>query len=285
MPGSALVLVIAAAIIHATWNAMAKRSRDKLAFLWIAVALGAVLVLPWSLWELRAGFPPAALPFVIGTSVLHAAYFYTLSRAYGSGEFSIVYPIARGLGVALVPLFALPLLGERLSGLGVAGIALVVLGIVTLHVPHVLLDWSADRPRRLAAGTSWAALTGIVIASYSLLDKAGVARLHPAAYVGLLGVGTVLLLLPATTPRALRDEWRLNWRTILVVSTMDLTAYLLVLFAFRMAKAGYVVATRELSIVLSAFIGALWFGEDRLGARLLGAAVVLAGVACVALAR
>lgn len=286
MPVSALALVVAAAVLHATWNALAKQSRDKLAFLWIAVALGSALVSPWALWEIAAaGLAPGALPFVVATSILHAAYFYTLGRAYRAGEFSMVYPVARGLGVALVPVMALLVLGERLSVLGALGIALVIAGIVALNLPAMLWERSIPRAGGREAGITWAALTGLVIASYSLVDKAGVARLHPAAYVGLMGVGSVLCLLPTISPRSLRDEWRLNRRLILVVSTMDLTAYLLVLFAFQLAKTGYVVAARELSIVLSALIGSLWFREGGLGARLLGAAIVLAGVVCVVLAR
>ena len=70
-----------------------------------------------------------------------------------------------------------------------------------------------------------------------------------------------------------------------VASAMNLTSYLLVLFAFRLSKVGYVVASRELSILFSAFIGSLWLGEGRLAPRLAGASVVLAGVVCVALAR
>jgi drug/metabolite transporter (DMT)-like permease len=77
----------------------------------------------------------------------------------------------------------------------------------------------------------------------------------------------------------------LTLRAILAASTMNLTAYLLVLFAFRLSKVGYVVAAREVSIVFSTVIGSLWLGEGRLGPRLLGAGVILAGVTCVALAR
>jgi drug/metabolite transporter (DMT)-like permease len=102
-----------------------------------------------------------------------------------------------------------------------------------------------------------------------------------------MGLGTVITLTPAVLrhPDALRREWAVNWRTILAASTTNLTSYLLVLFAFRLSKAGYVVAARELSILFSALLGSLWLGEGRL-APLLGAAViVLAGVVCVALAR
>lgn len=102
-----------------------------------------------------------------------------------------------------------------------------------------------------------------------------------------MGLGMSLLLVPAVWARrrALSEEWRTNWRAILAASTMNLTSYLLVLFAFTLSKASYVVAARELSIVLSVLIGRVWFGEGRLGPRLAGAAVILAGVVCVALAR
>ena len=143
-------------------------------------------------------------------------------------------------------------------------------------------------PRRLiSVGTGWALVTGLSIAAYSLVDKAGVARLHPVPYIAILGVGMSLLLVPAIVRRrdALAREWQVNWRAILVASTLNLTSYLLVLFAFRLSKVGYVVAAREISIVLSVAIGRLWFGEREVGRRLAAASLVLAGVICVALAR
>lgn len=287
MTGAALALVIGAALLHSVWNALTKRALDPLAFLWSSVSLATLLLGPLALWRLGAdGFSPAALPFVVATTVLHALYFFALGRAYRWGEFSLVYPIARGLGVALVPILALPLLGERLSPLGTAGVALVVAGIVGLHLTP--RTWrQAAGARLVGPGTPWALLTGLTIAGYSLVDKAGVARLHPIPYITLLGAGSTLLLLPAILVRAdaLRREWKVNWREILAASTMNLTAYLLVLFAFRLSKVGYVVAAREVSIVFSAVIGSLWLGESRLGPRLAGASIVLAGVVCVALAR
>ena len=135
MTGTALALVLGAAILHAAWNALTKRALDPLVFLWSSVSVATLFLGPLAFWRLAAeGFPPAALPFVVATIVLHALYFFALGRSYRSGEFSVVYPIARGLGVALVPILALPLFDERLSPLGTAGIALVVLGIIGLHL-------------------------------------------------------------------------------------------------------------------------------------------------------
>jgi drug/metabolite transporter (DMT)-like permease len=283
--GPALAPVVAAAMLHAVWNALAKRAQDQLVFLWSSVAVASVVLLPVGLLRLpHAGPPAAVLPFVLATVVIHAVYFFALGRAYRHGDFSRVYPIARGLGVALVPLIALAVFDEWLSPLGTAGVTLVVAGVVSLS----LLARQADAPPQARGhATAWALLTGVTIAAYSLVDKAGVRHLDPVPYIALLGLGMSALL----TPVVLADratfarEWKASWRTILIASTMNLTSYLLVLFAFRLSKVGYVVAARELSILFSAFIGPRWLGEGRLGPRLAGAVVILAGVVCVALAR
>jgi drug/metabolite transporter (DMT)-like permease len=287
MPAAALVLVLAAAVFHSCWNALTKGARDQFAFLCLAVGVASVAFLPITLWWLPpGGVPAAAWPYVIATIVLHALYFWALGRSYRSGEFSLVYPVARGLGVALVPVLAALLLDERPSAVGALGIALVVVGIIALQ--WVGRTRSSEHARlTLGPGTGWALLTGLTIAAYALVDKAGVSRLHPVPYIGLMFVGSLLLLVPAalTDRGRFGQEWRTNWKSILVASVMTLTAYLLVLFAFRLSKAGYVVAARETSIVISVLIGRLWFGERGLAPRLAGAALVLAGVACLALAR
>jgi drug/metabolite transporter (DMT)-like permease len=281
--GPAIALVVCAAVLHAIWNALAKRADNQFVFLWSSVSLATLLLLPAGLVRLPAeGTPAAGLPFVAASVAIHALYFYALGRSYRHGDFSRVYPMARGLGVALVPLVALPVFGERLSWLGALGVGFVVLGIAALSVTP-----SALPVKGIGTGIAWALVTGLTIAAYSLVDKAGVARLHPMPYIALMGLGLSALLAPVVLSDrpALAREWRRHWRAILVASAMNLTSYLLVLFAFRLSKVGYVVAARELSILFSAFIGSLWLREGRLGPRLAGASVVLAGVVCIAVAR
>jgi drug/metabolite transporter (DMT)-like permease len=276
--------VLCAAGLHAGWNAMAKRGGDPVVFLWLATVASTLVLLPFGVWHLAAtGLPRAAAPFVIGTIVLHGLYFYALGRAYASGAYSLVYPVARGLGVALVPVLALVAFDERLSPLGSVGIGLVVLGIVALHL---IPAGGAVPAAAVRGGLLWPVVTGLTIASYSLVDKAGVARLNPVPYMLLLEAGCALLGLPLLWMRgaAVRRELG-RWPSIVVAATMSSLAYTLVLFAFQLSKTGYVVAARELSIVLSAVIGSLWLREGRLGPRLVGAMVVLTGVVCIALAR
>ena len=281
---AALILVLGAAGLHAGWNAMAKRGGDPVVFLWLATLASTAALLPLGLWHLVAtGLPSEAVPFVVATILLHALYFYALGRAYASGAYSLVYPVARGLGVAVVPVLALLVFDERLSPLGTLGIALVVGGIVALHVAPA---GGAPRAPLAAASLLWPVVTGLTIAAYSLVDKAGVARLNPVPYMLLLEGGCALLGLPLLHLRSAAVRRELGrWPAIVLAAVMSALAYTLVLFAFRLSKTGYVVAARELSIVLSAVIGSLWLREGRLGPRLAGATIVLAGVVCMALAR
>jgi len=281
---AALVLVVCAAGLHAGWNALAKRGGDQIVFLWCATLASTIAVTPFGLWQLaQDGLAPAALPFIVATIVVHALYFFALGRAYATGAYSLVYPVARGLGVALVPVLALVIFDERLSPSGTLGIVLVVAGIAALNL---LPGRAAGGSVRVGRGLLWPILTGFTIAGYSLVDKAGVARINPLPYIMLMEAGCAVLGLPLLwlRPSTVRKELA-GWRRIVLAGVMSTLAYTLVLFAFRMSKTGYVVAARELSIVLSALIGSLLLREGRLAPRLAGAAIVLAGVACIAVAR
>jgi multidrug transporter EmrE-like cation transporter len=131
LSGRALALVLGAAAAHAAWNALAKRAHDPLVFLWSSVSLASLGLMPLGFWALtREGWAPGAAPFVAATVGIHAVYFWALGRAYAAGDLSLVYPVARGLGVALVPLLAFMFLDERLSGVGALGNALVVAGMI-----------------------------------------------------------------------------------------------------------------------------------------------------------
>src|SRR3989442_1582289 len=175
MSGAALALVLGAAVIHATWNALAKRGRDPMAILWWAGAIGSPIITPLPVYNLSCrGFFPRALTHI-----------------------------------------------------------------------------------------------------------------HPLPYLWAMEAGScVSLLAPVLARRgSLSREWRENRGSVLAAAVLSPGAYLLVLFAFQLSKAGYVVAGREVSIVISALMGSLWMKEGALGQRLLGAGVVASGVVCVALAR
>jgi drug/metabolite transporter (DMT)-like permease len=168
-----------------------------------------------------------------------------------------------------VPVLALIVFDERLSLVGTLGIGLVVAGIARLHLAP---GRAADTPARLGHGLLWPILTGVTIAGYSLVDKARRGAHQPGAVHHADGAR-----LRAAGPAAAlgsfggRAERAARLAPIVLAGVMSTLAYTLVLFAFRMSKTGYVVAARELSIVLSALIGSLWLREGGWAPRLAGA--------------
>ncbi|HWM76913.1 MAG TPA: isocitrate lyase/phosphoenolpyruvate mutase family protein, partial [Methylomirabilota bacterium] len=138
--------------------------------------------------------------------------------------------------------------------------------------------WDAGTARILAGMGFEALATGLCVASYSLVDKVGVSHINPLPYLWAMMLGSCVSLLPPVLGRrgSLAREWRENRTAVLLSGALSPGGYLLVLFAFRLSKAGYVVAGREVSIVISALIGSLLFKEGGLGRRLTGAAIVAA---------
>ncbi|HBE29035.1 MAG TPA: hypothetical protein DDW25_09125, partial [Ktedonobacter sp.] len=128
MPLTALGLLLLAAVLHAIWNLLVKNARQKQVFTWWALAVGAVFFAPLLL--LTRVFPIQVWPLVICSGLVEAVYYITLTRAYEHGDFSLVYPMARGTAPAFLVLWAVLFLGERPRPAGFAGLTLLVLGLV-----------------------------------------------------------------------------------------------------------------------------------------------------------
>jgi drug/metabolite transporter (DMT)-like permease len=287
MPLSVLLLLVLAAICHSTWNLLSKRSTDKQAFLWLAVAAAVVLYLPIFIARFR---PLAARGLVLAgiSGVVEGAYYLLLGSAYARGDLSIVYPLARGSAPLLVTLAALLLLGERPTAAGAAGILLIVAGVYAVHLTSfdrqgLLRPILALRQR----ASQLALLVGATIATYSLIDKVGVGYISPALYIYLIFLvsGAVLapyMLLARRT--GVVAEWQAHWPSVVLASGLFVAAYLLVLVAFTTTQAAYVSAVREMSVVFGAAMGATLLHEPFGDKKVLGAILIFAGILCIAVA-
>jgi uncharacterized membrane protein len=285
----AVGLVLAGSLMHATWNMLVRRGAHPEAFaFWLAVAT-AVVYLPAGVYMLIVfDLPAAGLPFLAITTVVHALYFVLLGRAYEHGDLGLVYPIARGSGTLLVPAMAVPLLGERLSALGALGIAMLVVGIVSLQAggfsPRALRQLSAARHH---PGARYALATGVTIAIYSVNDKVGVRWIEPALYVYLLFIGSVVLSAPyfwLARREATAACWRANRRSIVLAGALAPLSFVMALMAFRLGPVSYLAPMREVSIVLAALLGMVVLGEPRSPARLASACLTAAGVVVIGVA-
>ena len=291
MPLTALALVLAAAVLHALWNVAAKKAGGDQRFALLCALGVTVLWAPPVVWlgvaEVgRWGRVEWAV--LLASAAVHAAYFSVLLKGYRVSDLSVVYPVARGSGPLLASLGAVLVLGERLSVVGVLGLLGVCAGILLIAGGPALWRQAQDPAlrQRTLAGLRWGALTGALIAGYTVLDGYAV-KVLLIGPVLLDYVGNVLRL-PILAPAGLRDRaafWqaaRAQWRWALVVSVLGPLAYILVLYAATMAPLSHVAPAREVSMLVAALIGGRLLGEGDRGLRLAGAVCMALGVAALA---
>ncbi|MBT4125664.1 MAG: EamA family transporter [Chloroflexi bacterium] len=291
MTGLAVVLVLISAVAHASWNLLVRRSEKPELANWMMAGSAAVLVTPVAIYFLVTS-PPDGIGwlFIAGTIALHIAYFFTLGRAYKHGDLSIVYPVARGLGLALIPVLGIGVLGESVTLIAGLGIVLIFLGVVTVgsSSSEGLKVWL--RPKALLAdrGVMFAIMTGILIASYSSLDKRGVEHVEPVFYMFMLqlggSVGVYPLLRASYARREFIGEIRQRWKIGILGGVLQFTAYGLILSAFRLSPVSYIGPFRELGIVFGVLMAALILKESISRNRIIGAACIGIGATVVAVA-
>jgi drug/metabolite transporter (DMT)-like permease len=283
VPALALGLVLLAAGAHALWNLLAKTAEGGgSSFVWLASIFGAVILTPPAVVMVALSPPSAAaLGFMAGSGVIHAVYFACLLRGYRDGDLSLVYPLARGTGPLLATAGAVLLLGERPGAVTLAGGAVVVLAILSLAAPAVRVG---------APGTGWALATGLTIAVYTLWDKHAVDALDasPVVYFWATELGVALVLTPFVAGAAggaraaLATTWEVDRRSALGVALLSGFAYILVLYALRLAPVSYVAPAREVSVLFGAALGVGVLGEGDPRRRLACAAAIVAGIALLA---
>lgn len=290
MPGTALALVIAAALIHAGWNLWMKRAgvAGGMVFVWGTVLVSAIAFTPLAglagAPRLLAEWGAGVWLAVAVSALVHTLYFRVLQRGYGAGDLSVVYPVARGTGPLLASLAAIVMLGETAGLAALAGLALVVAGTFTIAGGLAVLRAGADAAVR--RGLLWGLATGILIATYTVNDGRAVAHLDadPLVYYWTICVVQAVLLGPwiiATTPGWRRILGR-SWRVVVGVGVLSPLSYLLVLEAMRLAPISVVAPARELSMLAAALAGTLLLREGQAGRRVAGAVLIAIGVALLA---
>jgi drug/metabolite transporter (DMT)-like permease len=274
LSGGALALTLASAFVHAGWNLALARARD------VEAATAVVLVLALVVWAGPAlalgGVSSSAAPYVAASSALELAYFALLAAAYRRAELSVVYPVARGAAPVLLVVAALFGLGGDVGPGQVAGVLLIASGIV---VVRGVGGGAGVRDMALACGV------GACIAAYTLVDREGVRHAAPVPYLWLVLVGPAVVYAAAMA----RVKGRAALRAELTpgawfAAAGILGAFALALAALRHAPAAAVGAVRETSVVIAVLLAGAVLGETVGARRATGAAVVVAGIALVAVA-
>jgi len=299
LPLSVTLAVLAAAVTHATWNAIAHGIKDQLLAFGLIGAGGIVVAIPL---VILFPFPLSACwPYLLASVVIHVFYNLLLMRSYRYGAFGQVYPLARGTSPLVVTVLAAVFAAERPSGFQVAGVLVVSAGLAVLVLAgrRARPDAGAGpgdgagadsgpggRPRG-GSGIGRAALiaavgTGLTIAAYTTVDGLGV-RLSGSsvAYIGWLMLLESLCVPAWALARRRRDLREVPWRVLgsgLLAGALSVLAYGLVLWAQTRGDLAPIAALRETSVIFGAIIGTVVFHEPFGRKRIAATALVVAGV-------
>jgi len=289
-------LVAGAAVLHVAWNVLLKTAGDPLRAAAIGMTSAAAVIVPAAAigWFVigRPPIPAEAVWLSILSGALEAAYFGFLAAAYRRGDLSVVYPIARGTAPLLAVAVGIGILGERLGPPGIAGVALLLVGLLTLQRP-----WRYLRAANRANGSGDAAVrfalaTGVMIAAYSAVDRVGARLVEPWFYAGLIWASCMVFLwayvwFRRSVLRAVDPAGPFDRRRAAVGGWITLSAYLLILAAFSVAPLTAVAPLRESAIVLASGWGTMRLGEGRDRAettrRLAASALVVVGAILLAI--
>lgn len=244
----------------------------------------------WLAWEQVPAWGQLEWALVGISGVLHSIYFIVLLRGYRKADLTVVYPLARGSGPLLSSMAAIALMGEQLSALGAVGIVGVVAGVFLIAGGPALFNstHTPQQAQRIRKGMLYGLLTGVFIASYTVVDgyAVKVALMSPILIDYMGNFVRLGLLLPAMVHHdrgAVRSQWDLQWKYAVVVGVVSPVSYVLVLYALQVAPLSHVAPAREVSMLFAALIGGHLLGEgDRLF-RMLGAAGIAVGVMALAL--
>ncbi len=277
------LLVAASAISHAAWNLLAKGGSDKESFMWLMTATSLFTMLPvfyYTLPEWR--FPLEALPYFLVSGIAETLYFITLRKAYELGDLSVVYPLARSSPL-FITVLAVLFLGEEISPWGAIGVMLMVLGVYTIHLKSLQtkdilhpLRSLKERPSQLAL------MTALWTTAYSMSDKIGVSTVDPILYAFWMDAFIVIFMTPAILWRhgwsGISEDWKETKIQAIVAGFLARFGYILVLVAMSLIQVSYILALRQISVVLGAAAGVILLKERYGRIRLLGSAIMFLGV-------
>lgn len=286
MSVQALLLVIAAAVLHAAWNLVTKQVNGRLPFFWVIGLISSLIGLPviaWQLYHSEIKLLPVTWLFALVSAMLHMVYFVVLQTGYRKADLSVVYPLARGSGPLISVTGAILFFGERPGWVAVSGILLIIAGVLVMTGLRI----RSMSDNRLRAGVTYGCLTGLLIAGYTLWDRLGVVNYHVSAL--LITFASMIVPMLFLTPVVIRKKEetrqtiRKYWKQALLIAVCQPLSYLLVLVAIKTTPVSYVAPAREMSIVFGVFFGAGLLKEADARRRLLAALIMLAGIALLAM--
>lgn len=274
-------LVIAASFFQAWWNFHLKKiSVDKAAFLFVGWLAFGIVTVPLSFLFIDKPFHPDWWHFVLATGLIQGLYLVTLSTAYTLADVSLIFPLARGLSIALTSITFIVFVKQPVNTMGATGIAVIFMGAMLLAFRH----FSSQKTRMAML---LALVIGVLVSSYSVLDSFGAQKIPLVFYIAMMNIVAPLFALPwlyKSKKQDFIDVFKNHLFLAFLVAFAGSAAYLIVVWAYALAPAAYVLALREVSIVITALLGMVYLKEPITRLKAAGITFILIGILLIKLA-
>jgi drug/metabolite transporter (DMT)-like permease len=276
-------LVIVSAVSHAVWNYIAKDEEKKEVFMVLINLSSLILFLPVYFILLKVfTLPMEVLGYLLISGLAETLYFVALGKAYQTGDLSVVYPLARSSPMFLT-IIAVLFLKEMITGWGLAGIAIILLGVYILHMKRLSFkDLSLPLTSLREPSSIFAITAAIGTTIYSVMDKLGVTIVNPLLYsfwLGFFDTGMLMILsLKISGLEAFKGIPRKSIVRSSVAGALMRGGYILVLIAMSMAQVSYIISLRQVSVVIGALLGVILLKESYGRIRVLSSVIIFIGV-------
>lgn len=280
MTNIAILLVLISSGFHAYWNYIIRRSENPEISTFLVSLIGGLLIFPFAIYVyITSGVPNNGWWYILATVIIHAFYFFSLSRVYVKSELSTGYPIARGSAVGLVPLLAIILINEEINFFSAISIFLIFCGVVTVGLGTIKI-------RNIKQNVSYLSLfyalsTGFFIALYSIVDKKAVEIIDPIIFLFfVLAPSSLSVYFFNSRVRNFKNIYSIFKKqsiSLLIGGLCTLTAYLLVLNAYKISQVSYVAPFREIGIVFGVLMGYFFLNEKVSKTKISGLVFILSG--------
>lgn len=275
-----IIIVLISTFIHALWNFSIKKSEYPFEFLQLLAVGSGLIAFPFGLYLfVNEKFSFYGILLAIISGLIHVFYFYALGKAYEKGELSIVYPIARGTAVALVPIIGILIIGENIGLISIFGIIIVFIGIIILGGKSLFIVTNKKNDTILAI------FVGLTITCYTIIDKLAVSFINPlfvfsiSSFIG----GFIPIMIIDRRINHFKHLIKLNYKFIFFISMCSTLAYPMILYAYKLSSVSLVAPLREIATVHASILGIIILKESVSKNKIIGIISIILGAIFIVL--
>ena len=286
MSGEFILLIFISAVFHLTWNALLKKSKDKQIHMSLALIGITILLTPISaviLYTLE--ITKQDWIYITGTGLIHGFYFFTLALAYKYANLNLVYPVTRGLGAALVPIFAVFILDESITTFIVIAVTILFLGVFIINFNNII-QITTKTKTMLQKGTYFAVITALLSASYQIWDKNAMNSSNSLSEVFIymyfmLFFSAILISIFTLASKNMFSIKTIGYNSrysILATGILIFLAYGIIVVMMQFIPISHLAPSREIGTAIGLIATIIFFKEKLSAQRFLGITAIIIGL-------